>query len=86
MGFKEGGLPAFLKGVLEGVQEAKRPPEGSPRDRRMMSEGALKRKGQIHDLCNSYYLISPFLNGKGPRSKARHVITAQIRFEVLRKR
>ena len=49
----------------------------------MTSEGVLKRKGPILDLCNTSKLISPFLSEKGPRSKARHVRIAHIILEVL---
>ena len=51
------GLPALSGRVLEGVQEAKRPPEGSPRDLRRKSEGVLKRKRHILDVCNTSKFI-----------------------------
>ena len=61
---------ALSGGVLEEVQEGKRPSEGSPRGLRMTVEGVLRRKGQNPDLYNTSKLISPFVMWEGP-SKSR---------------
>ena len=61
---------ALSGGVLEEVQEGKRPSEGSPRGLRMTVEGVLRRKGQNPDLYNTSQLISPFVMWEGP-SKSR---------------
>ena len=53
-------------GVLEGVQEGKRPSEGSPRGLRMTVEDVFRRKGQNFDLYNTSKLISPFVTWGGP--------------------
>ena len=55
------GLSALSGGALEGLQEAKRQPEGSPTDLRMKFEGVLKRGRQDLDSCNISKLISPML-------------------------
>jgi len=60
------GASALSGGVLEGVQEGKRPSEGSPRGLRMTVEDVLRRKGQNLDLYNTSQLISPFVMWEGP--------------------
>ena len=57
---------ALSGGVLEEVQEGKRPSEGSPRGLRMTVEDVLRRKGQNLDLYNISELISPFVMWNGP--------------------
>ncbi len=64
--FEGGGLPALSRIGRKGIQEAKRPHEGSRQDFERASKGRFQNNRPNPDFCNTSKPILPFQRWSGP--------------------